>query len=246
MLGSPKAGTKHHGSVPQCSNICEAANLCKTNTQLILWWAETVKNRCCTPHIAVISRNKQVFWCFALLVMFTHLILLRSIIKATHEPQISEWLIKSYSFSDLSNFNVKSCLLYLQEQPQPLKGITCRNISKQSKLNVFKVPAWCELGNGLQVPKQRRCWRDVSKAFYYKADLHWPGDLVGSTQGKAGLTAWWRSPCCCRLQSGSCTAGSRGHGSGERRRRKSKWRQPRNSLCCFSCFPFITIPFLFD
>lgn len=23
--------------------------------------------------------------------------------------------------------------------------------------------------------KQRRCWRDVSKAFY-KTDLHWPGD----------------------------------------------------------------------
>lgn len=81
---TPKASMKHCGSVSQCLNICEVVYLCKTDTRLILWWAETVKNRCCTPHIAVISRNKQVFWCFALLVIFTHLTLLQSIMKAVN------------------------------------------------------------------------------------------------------------------------------------------------------------------
>lgn len=146
-----------------------------------LWRAETGKNRCCTPHIANFNRNKQVFWWFALLVIFTNLILLQSIIKAvncytwTTNIRVAD-RPKAYCFSALSNFNVKSCLLYLQEQPQPLKGITCRNISKQSKGNVFysiwsakaeplSQPVWPEFGNGLPLTKQRRCQRDVSKSY---------------------------------------------------------------------------------
>lgn len=130
-ITNQKAGLDH-SSLHQHLNTCDAAKLCKTSTTLILCQTETVKNSCCAPYIPNLNRNKQVFLCFALLIIFTKLILLQSIIKALNcYTRTTKWLIKASCSSALSNFSVRSRLLCLQEWCQPLQGITCRHVSKQ-------------------------------------------------------------------------------------------------------------------
>lgn len=101
-ITNQKAGLEHNSL--QHFNTCDAAKLCKTNTSLTLCQAETVKNSCCTPPIPNLNRNKQIFLCFALLIIFTNLILLQSIIKALNcYTWATKWVIKASCSSALSN-----------------------------------------------------------------------------------------------------------------------------------------------
>lgn len=80
----------------------------------------------------ILTGVNKYFVCFVLLVIFTNLILLQSVIKALNcYTWTTKWLIKGSCSSALSNFSVRSHLLCLQEQCQPLQGITCRQVSKQ-------------------------------------------------------------------------------------------------------------------
>lgn len=108
-LTNQKAGLEH-SSLHQHSNTCDAAQLCKTNTMLILCWAETVKNSSVHCTFLILTGINKYFCVLCLLLIFTKLILLQSTIKALNcYTWTTKWLIKASCSSALSNFSVRSC-----------------------------------------------------------------------------------------------------------------------------------------
>lgn len=84
----------------------------------------------------ILTGVNKYFVCFVLLVIFTNLILLQSVIKALKcYTWTTKWLIKGSCSSALSNFSVRSQLLCLQEQCQAAQGVPCRQ-SVNSTRNV--------------------------------------------------------------------------------------------------------------